>query len=229
MAGGIKAGAKAGAARRRPTQAERNEDARARLIGAAIAVLNAAGFAGATTQRIAKEAGLTTGALHHHFSTKADLLVAVLDHVSERILARLQEHAASYADGEPGVAKLVHGLWDVYGDVEYWATWEIIIGFRSDRETLGRLTEHRLATMETLLHPWLARHSASREARTAIVAIFELMLIAIRGLRLERFLKRDEAYFRRNLDLLAAMIEERLARLAPLRQKSGERARRRAG
>ena len=194
--------------RPRHSQAERNEEARSRLIQASIEELNVSGFAGATTQRIAKRAGLTTGALHHHFATKADLLIAVLDFVSGRILKRLQ--ARSSADGKGGIDEVVRGLWDVYGDVEYWATWEIIIGFRSDHETLSRLTSHRLATMETLVRPWLERYSTLPEARTKIIELFEFMLIAIRGLRLEQFLKRDEAYFQRNLDLLSELVAERL-------------------
>jgi AcrR family transcriptional regulator len=194
--------------RPRLTQAERNEDAKRRLIEACIAGLNVSGFAGVTTQGVARRAGLTTGALHHHFATKTDLLIAVLDFVSARILKRLQG-----SGGPEDVATVIDGLWEVYGGADYWATWEIIIGFRFDRETSERLTGHRLKTMETLAHPWLVRYAARAEDRRRVMELFEFILIVIRGLRLEKFLRRDEEYFRRNLAMLGELVSERLARL----------------
>src|SRR5262249_9770634 len=77
--------------RRRRTQLDRRTATQAALIEAAIGLLSTVGFAGTTTQLIARRARVTTGALHHHFPTKDALLFAVLDHVSERIRLRLEQ------------------------------------------------------------------------------------------------------------------------------------------
>ena len=68
--------------------------------------------------------------------------------------------------------------------------------------------------MRTVLYPWLERHILAQDNRAEIVAIFEFMLIAIRGLGLERFLDKDEAYFERNLEFLAELLGWRLEALA---------------
>jgi AcrR family transcriptional regulator len=198
----------------RRSQVDRRAETRAVLIRAAVEMLHTVGLAGTTTTLIAKRAGVTTGALHHHFATKDELLIGVLDDVSERLLARLEEHAEVIADGRLHLADLVRHLWGVYGDPEYWAIWEIIIGTRSDKQLHRRIVAHRLESMRTVLHPWLGRLSAGAGARDDVVALFEFMLIAIRGLSLERFLDKDEAYFTRNLALLAELVGQRLERLA---------------
>lgn len=199
---------------RRRTQVDRSAETRAILTGAAIEILHTVGLAGTTTALIAKRAGVTTGALHHHFSTKDELMFAVLDDVSERVRARLEEQEKLSATGRLHVSNLVRQLWEVYGDPEYWAIWEIIIGTRADPGLHRRVVAHRLETMRTVLSPWLERFTSADSAPGDLIAIFELLLIAIRGLSLERFLDKDDAYFERNLELLAELVGHRLEAFA---------------
>lgn len=197
----------------RRTQLDRSTETRAILISAAIGLLHEQGFANTTTAFIAKRAGVTTGALHYHFPTKDDLIFAVLDHVVERVRGRLEQEDHVAADGRLSVPGLVHHLWEVYGAPEYWAIWEIIIGTRSDPAMHRRVVAHRVEAMRHVVHPWLARNRLIGASGTDILALFEFTLIAIRGLRLERFLDKDEAYFERNLHLLADLVGERLETL----------------
>jgi AcrR family transcriptional regulator len=195
----------------RRKQVDRRTETRALLIGAATDLLRTAGFAGTSTALIAKHARLTTGALHHHFATKEDLMLSVLDRSSERVLQQIEQQDHVMASGRIDVKSLVAHLWQVYGDPDYWAVWEIIIGTRADAAFHRRIVEHRLETMRSVLHPWVRRHVLADTAEPEMLALFEFMLVAIRGLSLERFLDKDEAYFERNLDLLAEMVGLRLA------------------
>ena len=49
------------------------------------------GYAELTMQDIADESTKSKAAIHYHFDSKRDLLVAFLDHVSERFMRRLRE------------------------------------------------------------------------------------------------------------------------------------------
>ena len=60
--------------RHRRTQAERSAATRAALLAAARALFTAHGFAGASREEIVERAGVTRGALYHHFGGKASLL-----------------------------------------------------------------------------------------------------------------------------------------------------------
>ncbi|MDB5363029.1 MAG: hypothetical protein JWO51_4326 [Rhodospirillales bacterium] len=197
----------------RRKQIDRRTETQALLIGAATDLLRTVGFSGASTAAIAKSAGLTTGALHHHFATKEDLMLSVLDRSSERVLRRLEQQDHVTASGRIDVKSLIAHLWEVYGDPGYWAVWEIIIGTRADEAFHRRIVEHRLEAMRGVLHPWVRRHVLADTAEPEMLPLFEFMLVAIRGLSLERFLDKDAAYFDRNLNLLAEMVGQRLALL----------------
>ena len=49
------------------------------------------GFASTTNRLVAAEAGLTAGAVHHHFGSKMDLYVAVHDDVQDRVYRQFSE------------------------------------------------------------------------------------------------------------------------------------------
>lgn len=63
---------------RRGGNAVRSEDARQRLLDAALRALATKGYQGSSLAGIAAEAGMTTAGLLHHFPSKEQLLVAVL-------------------------------------------------------------------------------------------------------------------------------------------------------
>ena len=205
-------------ARRKPRrrQVDRSAETRALLTRATAELLHETGFAGATTALIAKRAGVTTGALHHHFATKDELLIAVLDENTERVREQLGREEHVTRRGEIDVTSLVAHLWEVYGDPGYWAIWEINIGTRADPALHRKVVEHRVWTMQQVLHPWITRHILSRDGKPAIIALFEFMLIAIRGLSLERFLDKEDAYFEQHLSLLADMVSRKLASLTAM-------------
>ncbi|HWM63324.1 MAG TPA: TetR/AcrR family transcriptional regulator [Solirubrobacterales bacterium] len=77
----------------RRTQSERSESTRGALIDAARGLFAERGYADVGTEEIVRAAGVTRGALYHHFSGKRDLFEAVY----ERIEAELAERIATGA------------------------------------------------------------------------------------------------------------------------------------
>jgi AcrR family transcriptional regulator len=62
-----------------PTQAERRRVTRQRLLDAAAVVFARRGFAAASVDEIAREAGYSTGAIYWHFKGKDDLFLAMAE------------------------------------------------------------------------------------------------------------------------------------------------------
>ena len=60
-------------------QMEKSRQTRNRILDAAIYIIRHEGLANATASRIAKESGLTWGAVQHHFGGKDDVLHAILE------------------------------------------------------------------------------------------------------------------------------------------------------
>jgi AcrR family transcriptional regulator len=78
----------------RRTQGERTAQTRAALIAAARRLFGAEGFTEVGAERIARQAGMTRGALYHQFADKADLFAAVLDEVEAEIARRVADAVA---------------------------------------------------------------------------------------------------------------------------------------
>ena len=80
------------------TQAERSAATRQALLAAGRELFAANGFAGTPREDIVDQAGVTRGALHHHFGRKEDLFRAVFESVEEDIGARVMEAAVAGTD-----------------------------------------------------------------------------------------------------------------------------------
>ena len=69
-------------------QADRSEATRTALLGAARSLFTERGFAETATEEIVRRAGVTRGALYHHFRDKEDLFRAVVEEIEGELVQR---------------------------------------------------------------------------------------------------------------------------------------------
>src|ERR687897_1087052 len=69
----------------RRTQAERRAATRGALLDSARSLFAERGYHGTAAEEIVQRAGLTRGALYHHFEDKKDLFRAVVDEIEGEI------------------------------------------------------------------------------------------------------------------------------------------------
>ncbi len=74
---------------KRRTQAERRAATHTALLDAAIDCLVEYGYAKTTTRRIAERAGVTPGALQHHFASKAALLGELIGYIRAKSMGEM--------------------------------------------------------------------------------------------------------------------------------------------
>jgi len=84
-----------------PTQAERTEATRGRLIATARRLFAARGFAATSTEEILSEAAVSRGALYHHFPSKTDLFQATFEQVEDELTAQVLQTAAAGGETDP--------------------------------------------------------------------------------------------------------------------------------
>lgn len=89
---------------KRRTQEERSAATREALISAARKLWGARGYAEVGTPEIAKEAGLTRGAMYHQFADKAALFREVVEAVEQDVMARMATLVASSGAKSPADA-----------------------------------------------------------------------------------------------------------------------------
>jgi AcrR family transcriptional regulator len=86
------------APRPRRTQGERRATTRAALIAAGRELFARKGFAGAGREEIVERAGVTRGAMYHHFDSKEALFQAVYETVEADVLAQVVRAAGAATD-----------------------------------------------------------------------------------------------------------------------------------
>ena len=125
----------------RRTQAERSATTRARILEAAVTCLFKAGYGATTTVSVAAEAGVSRGAMLHHFPSKADLMLATLAHVLELNAANFVSAAGRIADPWERYAALPDIRLEAGSQPAGVAFMEIMVGARSDDAVRSRFDE----------------------------------------------------------------------------------------
>ena len=81
-----------------PTKAEQTERTRAALIAAGRALFAERGFAATSTEELVRAAGVTRGALYHHFRDKRDLFQAVYEDVEKSLVGDVTQALGGAVD-----------------------------------------------------------------------------------------------------------------------------------
>lgn len=92
--------------KKKVTNRARSEATRTALLDAARPIFASGGFSAASTPELAAAAGVTRGALYHHFSDKRDLFRAVVEREAQAVAACIR---ASAAETEGAAAALRQG------------------------------------------------------------------------------------------------------------------------
>lgn len=117
-------------------QALKSAQTRARLIEATISCLVKYGYAKTTTPQVAAEAGLSRGAMLHHFENGSALIKATIIELHEKRL-RAFRRAADTRNHDPEV--LVHTYWRQLQKPAFIAFHELALAARTNDDLAGIL------------------------------------------------------------------------------------------
>lgn len=112
----------------RRTQAERTAETRRRILDAVVQSIAEVGFQRTTATEIARRAGITWGAVQHHFGAKGGILEAVLEDTFERFEARLGDIPAD-AKLARRVSLFVERAWEHFASPHFRSTFEILLHY----------------------------------------------------------------------------------------------------
>jgi AcrR family transcriptional regulator len=203
----------------RRTQAERRASTRSLLVRATVDCLVELGYARTTTQEVQTRAGVSRGALTHHFTTKADLVVAAVDHLYEEFSDSVRAAAADLpADPGSRVRLGVELVWERFHGPLFVAAMELWGAARTDAELRAVLLPHerRLgqqlrALAAEVFGERLARHPSSE-------AVYQVLLTSMRGQAMTYALQPDAPRGGPHVQNWIAMVE---AFARPVRREDG--------
>lgn len=171
------------------------DERRRTLASAAIEVIAAEGLEGTKLSRVAAHAGVTTGALTHYFEDKDEILLAALEEVRRRLMAKADD-----GTGQSPLALLSEALPIDPDAAKEWRVWLAFWGRAAFVPALARVHRAYYAEIENALAAML---SIPTDAAAAIIA-------AIDGISARVCLEPDLWPPERQRALLALMISPHL-------------------
>lgn len=180
----------------RRTQEDRSREARGKILAATIDVLMQRGYGGLTTKEVAKHAGISNGALMHHYATKAELVVAATAEVYEEWSRRGQRIAKSAKAMESPVEGFIDVCLSVYFDWPFITALEVIMVARTDEELMAKvlpvMEQYRATTNQLWLQVFRKAGMSAAEAKS----VLNLTLNIVRGMAVNRLWQKDEKSYR---------------------------------
>lgn len=162
----------------RRTQEERTCQTRLAVIEAAIVAISECGYAGASTTLIAAKAGVSRGAMVHHYPTRAALMAQVVQHVFEKEMVEYET-----ARVRTGVGNRLYDwpklLWTVLSRPSGMAVLEILQATRSDGELAALVVPMQDAVEQSALG---IMRGAFGGDETLALSVMRLMVWSVRGL-----------------------------------------------
>ncbi|WP_235536242.1 MULTISPECIES: TetR/AcrR family transcriptional regulator [unclassified Sphingomonas] len=178
-----------------PVRWQQRKSARTRLamLEAGIDCLVERGHGGLSASLVAERAGVSRGAMHHHFATRMELVAGLVDHVFHKRLADfLAAYAAALAahgagQGEEALVEIGSDLhWKSVETREYAAYVELAVAARTDPE-LDQLLEPALRRYDALWRQEMIRFHPQWEAHWEAMQLANDFTIAAHlGLLLQR-------------------------------------------
>ncbi|MEM8769192.1 MAG: TetR/AcrR family transcriptional regulator [Pseudomonadota bacterium] len=134
-------------------QQTKSEQTRMAILDAAIGCFYELGYANTTTDNIARQAGVSRGAMLHHFPTRFDLIKAAVRYLSDKRLARFMEEESRVNRGaeHTRVGEGIDAFWAQLNSPEWVVFHELKVAARTDKELEAALVP-ALAEFEKALY-----------------------------------------------------------------------------
>jgi len=220
--------------RRRRSQHERTAETSARLLTATVDLLHDSGFSRLSTPQIAAQAGVSRGALTHHFATKEALVTDAINHMLERVTQDLHRFAEDFATRGGTSDEIVDYIWQMMSDRLFYVTMEYLPEARHNdefKDSLIPVVKNFHAGLDAI---WMALAARRGAEPTHTRTVMNATMCLVRGMIAQTVLREDPAYYAELLDFWKAQVrqlfpDEPARRTAPAPEPSPARPASRRG
>jgi AcrR family transcriptional regulator len=195
----------------RVPQEERTRAMRQRLLEATLQCLVERGWSGTSTTLVSERAGVSRGAQLHHFPTKADLVVAAVEHIATVRRDELAEAAAALPRGKRRTREVLELLGEHFTADVFAAALELWVAARTDPQLLAAVEPlERQTGRET--HRLTVEMLDVDESKPGARELVQATLDLIRGLGLANTISDDRGRRKQILDRWADVLDDELPR-----------------
>lgn len=189
-------------------QAQKSAATRKLIIESAIKCFVELGYSNTTTTAIAERAGLSRGAMLHHFPSKIDIVKAAVDYLHGKRLRAVRRAVPRAGGGEDRVRSNLEAYWRDVRHPMFVTFFELVVAARTDRE----LAEILQPAQEAFDREW---HRTAREVFTewkvddaTFDVALDLSRYVIEGMAISNLMNRQDGRDEKVLDYLEDKLRE---------------------
>jgi AcrR family transcriptional regulator len=190
---------------------DQREATRKKLLDAAFEVLAARGYPALSTLAVQQAAGVSRGALLHHFSTRLDLCEALIAELVDRNEEAVQRSLRRLpADLDP-VSRAVRALYEALSRPAFQTELGLWAAARTDRELRSTLRVAERRAGRDLRRVMDEAFGVDCTLHPSYPIVAELTIAVIQGLTVSGVLRRNDRAARRVIENWAAVARQLLA------------------
>ena len=192
-------------------QAKKSAMMRDTILDAALECFITIGYASTTTARIAEKAGVSRGAMLHHFPSKTELMQAAVEYLHEKLL---EIYAGNIETVSPDLPvdernrKGLEGYWNYLSSELYVAYHELCVAGRTDPElqhiledSIARFDDNIVKSNRSLFPEWSERGELYELA-------MDITKFLMEGMAVSQIVSQKEMRVNRMIDYLGDRLEE---------------------
>lgn len=193
-------------ARKRRTQEERSATTQDLLMRATIDAMYEIGFARLTTGDIARRAGVSRGALMHHYANKEDLIVFAYQRLLSQATAEIRSWLGMARAGEMTLDGFLDRLWSMYSGQLIFVTLEHITEARHNEPLRQRFIPIVKEFHTALEACWREFFHEAGPNTVDPITVLTMTTALYRGIGLQTVLREDTIYYETLLNYWKAHV-----------------------
>ena len=197
--------------RPRRSQKERSDQTRTRLLNATVDLMFDKGLAHTATNDVAEAAGVSRGALTHHFESREQLVAGAIEHMLHGVIGQLKAFTDEFAAREGSSDEIIDYLWSMMSGRLFHVTLEFLPEARHNDLFRGRLlpvVSEWHAALDRIWTSLAARYQVEPEP---VRALMNGTLCLMRGMIAQTIVRDDPPYYLRLLEFWKTSVRTQLA------------------
>jgi AcrR family transcriptional regulator len=193
------------------SQFQKSEITRQTLIRAAVDMIAEVGYAATTTTLISQRAGVSRGAFQHHFRSKNEIMLAILNEMSQQVNIGLEAAPLAALPLDERIETLLNHYYRAYGTKLHFAAIQIWLNALRDPE-LRRSVHYGLTMIDrAVLDAWRATFPETDLDDRNLMAVRRVIISTIRGSTIHDMWSNEKDSSANDLAVLKAFLKFHLA------------------
>ncbi len=178
-----------------PTQDMRSARTRRKILEATLDSIYEDGFQKASTTEIVRRAGVSRGALLHHYPSKEALIAAAVEFLLDAEIADIRKVAVAYAEKQLTIDDFIDDMWRRFSGRLFMITIDFLASARTDEKLRQAVIPVSLQFHRSLNEIWSNFFVNRTTAPQKVQVLLNTTLCLMRGMGVQTIVRKDPQYF----------------------------------